>query len=265
MPIRTVRGPISAGIACALVFAGCTSKSDLPQSPDAVWDLVIIGDSSLWELGQAFASQIEQDIGVDVVLHDFAESGLSAGEVLSTLQSGEPARGELVDLAATLEDAEVVVMSVNPVDSIDPASPNDLEQCFLAKTPHSCGPASFAKWTADLEAIWLQIFTLRNGRATILRATDLYNPLVAPWRERGVFEACTECWENMSDAAHSAAQTYGIPFLSRLDAFNGPSHDEDPREKGFTIADGQHPSVLAAQFTAELLSKLGYEPVPEPR
>ena len=265
MIIRTVRSSISAVIASALLLGGCTMQSELPQGPDAVWDLVIIGDSSLWELGEAYASQIEKDVGVDVALHDFALPALSAGEVLWTLQpGGVPARSELEQLAAALKDAEVVVMFVNPINSVDPANPLDLEGCFMSSTPGPCGPASFEKWTTDLKAIWAEIFKLRNDKATILRATDLYNPLVVPWEERGVFEACTECWENMSDAGHSAAQAYGIPFLSRLDAFNGSNHDEDPRQRGFIIGDGEHPSVLAAQFTAELLSQMGYQPVPEP-
>lgn len=261
---RTVRSSISAVIAVALFLGGCTTQSELPQGPDAVWDLVIIGDSSLWELGEAFASQIEKDIGVDVTLHDFALPALSAGEVLWTLQSGKPARSQLEQLAAALKDAEVVVMFVNPVNSIDSANPLDLERCFVNRAPGPCGPASFEKWITDLKAIWAEIFKLRNGKATILRATDLYNPLVIGWEKQGVFEACTECWENMSDAAHSAAQAYGIPFLSRLDAFNGASHAEDPRQKGFILGDGEHPTVLAAQFTAELLSQMGYQPVPEP-
>lgn len=259
MSIRTVRGPISAVIVSALILGGCTAQSELDRGPEAVWDLVIIGDSSLWDLGEAYASQIENDVGVDVVLHDFAAGGLSAGKVLSTLQTGKPP-----DLTAALEDAEVVVMFVNPLESVDPANPNDLEQCFRAKTPQSCGPASFAKWTADLEAIWLEIFRLRHGQPVILRATDIYNPLVIPWSTRGVLRACTECWETMSDAARSAAEAYGIPFLSRLDAFNGPNHEEDPRQKGLIMPDGEHPSELAAQFTADLLSRMGYDPVPEP-
>jgi len=52
--------------------------------------------------------------------------------------------------------------------------------------------------------------------------------------------------------------------LRRLDAFNGPGHEEDPREKGYIVSDGEHPSDLAAQYTAELLSQMGYEPVPQP-
>ena len=82
--------------------------------------------------------------------------------------------------------------------------------------------------------------------------------------KRGEDESCTEAWENQSDAVRHVAATYRIPFLSRYDAFNGINHDEDPREKGFIVEDGQHPSTLAAQYTAELLSLMGYEPVSPP-
>jgi hypothetical protein len=264
MSSRSACNLMTAVIASALVLGGCATQSEIPQDPDAVWDLVIIGDSSMWELGEAYASRIEQDVGVDVALHDFALPVLSAGEVLRTLQGGPPARSQLAELHAVLQDAEVVVMSVNPVNSVDPAIPHDEEACFNSAAPSSCEPASFEQWTEDLKAIWAEIFKLRGGNATILRATDSYNPLVDPWKQNGVFESCTECWEYMSDAARRAAQSYGIPFLSRLDAFNGPAHDQDPRQKGFIIRDGIHPSVLGAQFTAELLSHMGYEPVPKP-
>jgi hypothetical protein len=112
-----------------------------------------------------------------------------------------------------------------------------------------------------LIAIWDEIVQLREGQPTVLRATDLYNPLVVDWQEAGVFEACTTCWENMSDAARRAAEARNIPFLSRLDAFNGLAHDEDPRAKGFIVSDGEHPSELAARYTAELLSRMGYDPL----
>lgn len=249
-----------------LIMAGCTSSSTngLPQGPDAVWNLVVIGDSSLWELGDALAAQIEKDVGVQVEFEDFTVGGLSAGEVLEVLQTGKSQNFKLEKLPASLREAEVVVMFVNPNQSIDPENPLNLDGCFFAKLPESCDPASFKQWTADLEAIWGEIFELREGQATVLLATDLYNPLVSPWKENGVFEACTECWENISLATRLAAEVYNIPFLSRLDAFNGSNHDEDPREKGYIVSDGEHPSELAAQYTAELLSQMGYEPVSPP-
>jgi hypothetical protein len=262
---RTNASRISIAFTFLIFLAGCNQSPQLPQGPEAIWHLVIIGDSSLWELGDAFAAQIKKDAGVEVVLEDYALPSLSAGEVLKALQTGKSTRYfKLQRLPASLRDAEVVVMFVNPVDSIDPEKPLNLDGCFFSRAPETCDSESFEKWTADLQAIWAEIFRLREGQPVILRATDLYNPLVTPWNERGVFEACTKCWEKMSDASRLAAEAYGIPFLSRLDAFNGPNHDEDPRQKGFIVSDGEHPSDLAAQFTAQRLSEMGYEPVREP-
>lgn len=255
---------ISFMLTLSLLLAGCATTV-LPQGPDAVWHLVVIGDSSLWRLGGAFVSQIEKDVGVKVVLEDFTLGALSAGEALQVLQTGETSRAQLQKLPAALRDAEVVVMFVNPLDSVDTEKPLNLDGCFVSNAPSACEPASFEKWTTDLKAIWAEIFKLRKGRPTILRATDIYNPLVSPWNKHGVFEACTECWENMSDAARLAAEAYNIPFLSRYDAFNGVNHDEDPREKGYIGSDGEHPSDLGGQYTAELFSQMGYEPVSPPQ
>jgi hypothetical protein len=253
----------SAILAMALFLVGCTS-TELPQGVNAVWHLVVIGDSSMWELGEAFAAQIEKDVGVAVVLEDFALPTLSAGEVLEALQTGRSSRARLEKLPTALKEAEVVVMFVNPIDSINPEKPLNLDGCFDYRAPESCEPDTFYKWTGDLKMIWAEIFKLRKGKETILRATDLYNPLVSGWKKNGVFEACTECWVNMSNASRLAAEAYNIPLLSRLDAFGGMNHDEDPRQKGFIRDDGEHPSELGAQFIAELLSQMGYEPVSPP-
>jgi len=245
-----------------------TACSKSPQEIEVVamptdedWHLVVIGDSSLWGVGEAFASQIEKDIGVKVVLENFSYGGLSAGEVLEGLQTGKT----LQQLPTALRDAEVVIMFVNPLKSIDPEKPLKIMACLdVSQADTSCASETFEKWTTDLKAIWAEILKIREGKATILRALDIYNPVVLPWEEQGIYEACTECWINQSNAARLAAEAYNIPFLSRYDAFNGISHIEDPREKGYILADGMHLSELGCQYTAELLAQMGYEPVPPP-
>jgi lysophospholipase L1-like esterase len=44
-------------------------------------------------------------------------------------------------------------------------------------------------------------------------------------------------------------------------AFNGPNHDEDPKDKGYILPDGEHPSEAGAQVIAEAFRKLGYVPI----
>lgn len=250
------------GLGCILLtlLAGCAAPKTLPEGPGAEWNLVVIGDSSMWELGEALASQIEKDRGVKVILNDFALPSLSAGKVLEALETGKSANARLEQLPAAVKEAEMVVIFLNPLDSVDPANPLDLYGCFTESQPKACGMETFARYTADLQAIWGKIIELRAGQPTILRATDIYNPLVADWERVGIYEACNVCWENMSAAARQAADAHGIPFLSRYDAFNGADHREDPNQKGYIDEDGEHPTPIGGQATAELLFKIGYEP-----
>ncbi|OGO35847.1 MAG: hypothetical protein A2W35_10595 [Chloroflexi bacterium RBG_16_57_11] len=256
-------------VACAAPTAVPTPQTSptplvMPIGSDTEWRLVVIGDSSLWGLGEAYASQIEKDLGVKVNVDDFALPNLSAGSVLGALHTGKSPNMRLEQLPKAVRDAEVVVMFVNPLDSVDPAIPLNFEGCFGCAAPQACETEAFAKYTADMSAIWAKIIELRAGQPTILRATDLYNPLVEQWNSCDIFAACEACWGNLSAAARQAAQAFNIPFLSRFDAFGGEDHIEDPREKGYIRDDGEHPTELAGQFTAELLAKMGYEPLTLP-
>lgn len=248
-----------------LFLAGCkTNQEPLPTGVDAIWNLVIIGDSSLWKLGEAYAAQIEEDVGIQVKLDDFSLGNMSAGKILDVLRGGETSNSRLQELPEAIKNAEVIVMFLNPTDSIDPDNPLDMEGCFASVRPRSCAPDTFTTYTEDLKSVWEEIFQLRKGKATILRATDLYNPLVSIWQENGVLDACNECWHNVSQAHRTAAEIYGIPFLSRWDAINGLDHVEDPRLKGFIDEDGEHPTTLMAEYVADLLGAMGYEPVSPP-
>jgi hypothetical protein len=259
-----VLGACAAPAAVPLSPTSSPQSLELPRGPGAIWQLVIISDSSLWGVGEALADRIEKDTGAKVEYIDYAIGSLTAGDVLDALQTGKSPRLSLEKLPAVLKDAEMVIMFLNPSDSIDAEHPLIMEQCFDSRLPGNCDPESMKQWTSDLNGIWEEILKLRAGQPTILRAVDLYNPLVQPWKDNGVFEECTKCWENMSDAVRQAAEPYNIPFVSRLDMMNGINHDEDPRLKGFILEDGEHPSELGAQYMADLLAGMGYDPVVPP-
>jgi lysophospholipase L1-like esterase len=241
------------------------TPAGMPKGPGAQWHLVVISESSGWGVGQAFASQIEKDVPVKVVVDNFAIGDLSAGAVLQALQTGKAPISRLEQLPAALKEADVVVMFGNPMDSVDSETGESINRCFASIPPASLTPQAFDKYTADLKAIWAKIFELRSGQPTILRAIDVANPFVSSWKKNQVFDACTVYWEGVSTAVRQAAEAYHIPFLSCYDAFNGVKHDQDAGQKGYIGSDGIHPNDLANQLTAELLSKLGYEPVPPPQ
>ncbi len=68
-------------------------------------------------------------------------------------------------------------------------------------------------------------------------------------------------WEAFSQAIREAAAEFGVPTASMFDAFNGPNHDEDPREKGFIGSDKQHTTDEGKAAMVEVLHALGYDPV----
>lgn len=244
------------------LLAGCApAAKELPSGEGAVWNLVVIGDSSMWEMGAGIAQKVQEDTGVQVVLDDFALPALRASTVLEVLQTGKSPNARLESLPAAVKEAEMVVMFANPVGSVDPTSPLDLEGCFGCSAPNNCAPEAFALYQQHLEAIWAEIIKARAGQPTLLVATDIYNPLLEQWDQCSIYEACNICWQGMSTAARQAAEAHGIPFISRYDAFDGQDHREDPRLKGFIRNDGEHPTAEAGQFFGELIVKLGYQPV----
>jgi lysophospholipase L1-like esterase len=105
------------------------------------------------------------------------------------------------------------------------------------------------------------MLTLRNGRPTIIRAVDFYNPLISIHRAHNTEVECTQCFEIFNSAVRQAAEEYHIPLISVYDAFNGSNHDEDPREKGYIGSDGVHASEQGQQVIAGLLSEAGYKPI----
>ena len=61
---------------------------------------------------------------------------------------------------------------------------------------------------------------------------------------------------------HEAADDYGVGTASWYDEFNGPDHNEDPREKGSLPHDGYHQSQDAGVVAqADVLHALGYDAI----
>ena len=193
-----------------------------------MWHLVMISESSGWGLGEAFASQIEKDAGVKVVLDDFAIGNLSAGEVLQVLQTGKGTTSRLEELPVALQRADLVVMFGNPMLSVDDATGESINSCFGSVAPAPCTPQAFEKYTADLEAIWAKVFELRSGQPTVLRAIDVASPFVNDWKEYQTFDACTVCWECVSNAVRQAAEAYRIPVKLVINKFD--TLDEEDKE-----------------------------------
>lgn len=261
---------LAALLLAAMTLTTCTTApGSMPPAAVTVtlsgeketWDLVFFSDSSGWGVADLYAAHIAEDLDVTVDVHDLAAGSLSAGSVLAALR-GEPSRyPSAVDVPGLVREAEVVVVYGNPLDSISPSRPGDWNctpgQALYVK---DCAPETFHAYQADLEAIHAEILSLRGDSPVLIRAFDAYNPLYSKYRARGVYDECVGCWQNYNQAIHQAAAVYNIPTARVFDAFNGPNHDEDPRDKGYIGADGIHATAAGQQVIADRLHELGYEP-----
>lgn len=254
-----------AGLIITILLTGCTQLTGSnPQDLTTLeeWDLLWISDSSGWGVAEVYAAYIEEDTGIPVNVYDYWDGGLSAGEVLRILEGEHTFNAELAKLPEIIPEMEVIVFYTNPAESVAEANPFDFNcgQDGSKLYVKACDMANFDLYVQHLEAIYREIFKLRGNRPTILRAYDAYNPTLARWDEPAIFESCLVCWGNYNAAIHQAASTFNIPMAQVYDAWNGPDHDQDPNDKGYT-KDGEHPNELGAQVIAAELRKLGYEPV----
>lgn len=240
-------------------MAAEAAQSGMPSGPGAQWRLVVLSESQGWGLGQAYARQIQKDVGVKVILDNYALNSLTAVQVLQVLRTGTPPRPDLAGLPSALAAADVVVMAASHTDSVDAATGERTQSCFDNAAPTPCSARAFGAFTADLREIWAKITELRAGKPTMLRALDWYNPWVSTWKEQKVFEAKSLCFQCLSASFRQAAEAFGIPFACRYDAINGPRHDKDAEEQGYIGGDHIHPNEAGSQLSAELLAGLGYK------
>lgn len=232
---------------------------------ETTWDLLWVSDSSGWGVAEIYGQYIAEDNNVEVRVEDSWIGGLSAGELLQGLKEQNTKNFKIDKLRDKIAESEVIVIYGNPEGSEDPSTPgdwncgqNDLTQCYVVE----CSLDSFSQYISDLKEIYGIIFEIRQGKPTIIRAIDAYNPrLVNKCEADGVFDACLACWETYNEAIHQAAAEMGVPVAGVFDAWNGNDHTENPVEKGYTQEDNVHPSELGAAVTAQLLRELGYDPI----
>jgi len=124
---------------------------------------------------------------------------------------------------------------------------------------YDCSTQALAKYRADLNAIITEIFSLRKGQPTIIRAMNSYNPLISEWKKRGLYDKYKPCWDAFNATLAQAATERKIPVADVHSAFNGSNHEQDHRDKGYLEADGIHANETGDQVMVDILKKLGYE------
>ena len=213
--------------------AGSPTAATVEPATSEPWDLVFFSDSSGRGVANAWAEQIQEEVGVAVRVHDYAQGGLPAATILDRLNDEDPALRELI------AEAEIFVVNGNPRAS---GSETDVERCVtgIASPPRHYDEEDFAGYEAVLVDIYEVILDQRACQPTMVRALDLYNGRVADWELAGIETECSAAWEAFTAATHRAAAQFDIPTAAVAVAFMGPGFDEDARAKGLIGTDGLH-------------------------
>ena len=252
---------VAAMVAMAMVLAGCAAGSeDKPEnatSPDE-WQLVWFSDSAAWGVAADWAKVIEKKFDVTVEVLDYIAYGSGgAATLLDRIESTPSVRKEIAG-------AEIVVIYAAAQSSGIPRAHEAVCMSRSRDKPASAGRLSqkeLRTYRGMLTSIYDRVFQLRGGQPTIVRAMDLYVPVIADWRKAGVYRDCTAGWEAAANTHRDVAAGYGVPMASLYDAFNGPNHDRDPVARGLIAPDGIHTSTKGQALVQATLDALGYEPV----
>ena len=171
------------------------------------------------------------------------------------------AKQMIADDPEMVAEAEIVVLAGNPLDSgvreegVFACWPADPVQEFAAYTPDDWVP-----YTDLLQSVFDDIRTARQGQPTVLRAVDIYVPVVAKWEQLGITDECTAFQESFTEAVRVAAEAAGVTMVSMYDAFNGPDHDQDPVAAGYILADGLHLTDEGGEVGGAALAAAGFAP-----
>lgn len=265
------RRTVAAVLVGSLVAACGSSSSDAGQFPAGEpVDLLYISDSGGWEVAERYVELAAEALDREVRFHDHRIGGMSMSTVPSMVRDS---------LADEVAEAEIIVLYAQPRGLEYKLPQPNILTCFTAADAVE-DPDYSGEWTPGMEwedppvvptvedwqpyrdvldEVYDEIWKAREGRPVVLRAHDIYNGFIAPWREVGVEAECTANWEVEMEVIQEAAEANGAVFVSFFDVFNGPKHDEDPRAKGWMADDGMHANDKGGSIAAEALAAVGFE------
>jgi lysophospholipase L1-like esterase len=252
--------PVALGL---FVVAGCARNPQALSAPtliarrgDTSWDYVALGDSTPTGYGllesyvEYYAAFIEEDLGVKVDIHNFAQDGQSTRVLLDHLRGSDKLR-------ETIEDAEVITIWTGW---------NDLKRPMESYHNGTCGGAdnldcireAVEGLNSNMDLILDEILSLSSPADTLIRIADAGNPFVAVWKEQGRFDDLKgPCFEAWRDHIVESAEQRGVTVVYTYHVLNGPHGDESIAES-LTQADGLHFSKEGHRLLARLHREIGY-------
>lgn len=242
-----------------------------PPAGDEPVDLVVLAASGGAGVSERYAPLLAAALGREVRTH--SKIGARPTELLSGTE------GFYADIVA---GAEVILFYFPPAgyeppdfltcfDALDavtdpdyPGGPLAPGQTFYP-APAATSAEDWQAWRDALVREYAAIWALREGQPTIIRGYGGWNPWIPGWRRAGVEAQCTAGEAALDQVMREAAEASGAVYVSMLDVFTSPAHDQDPGEQGWIAEDGMHLSDPGKDVLVEALAAAGFEESEPPR
>ena len=257
---RGVVAVLAAGLLVSV--AGCTGSgsASVESSPAGEpLDLLVVADSGGEGIAEKYAPLAAEALGREVVAHSHTIPGATIRKLQNAVKFW----------ADDVADAEILVFYVNPWGFEPPGS----VECFKAEgaasqvppgttwepVPEMPSAGDFREYQDELQKMYDTFWTLREDQPTIMRAYGWPDLWVPVWRRLGIETECMAQVESLEQARREVVEANGGVYVSMLDAFNGPQHDEDPIAKGLIQDDWLHLNEDGQQLLAETLAEAGFD------
>jgi len=230
-------------------------------TPDNTWDYVALGDSYPAGFGveksyvDYYAEFIEQDLGVQVEIHNFSVSGQSATTLLYKLRKDD-------ELREAIKEAEVITIYTGWNDLFSELDQYGKGICG-GEDNLDCIREEVAGLKTDIDAILDEILSLTSTQDTLIRIADTDIPVANSWIYKGWFDILKgPAYDDWREHLIRAAEQRGITVIYSYHALNGPNGDQPVDDSLTREGDVIHLNEEGHKLIAKLHREAGYEFVP---
>ena len=266
-------------VVCALALCACSPVSTggvetvvpqhaltrIAQRGDTTWDLVALRDSTPAGYGvgadnsyvQGYAEYIEQDLGVDVVVHNWAtNSTRTVAEWAEQVRNND-------ELRDNLRNAEVITIWLGWHDVIPNIGVPRGGPCYprTQEVDVDCLAKVTTQMETAFEELLSEVASLASPTETLIRIADVGIPpvFVAGWKEDGTFDALQRhAYEVWREYIVQAAGRHGVYVVNTYEVLNGPNGDQE-MSPDYVQSDGLHLNEQGHRLLADRHREVGYE------
>ena len=227
-----------------------TAQEILSMTKATEWDLVILGDSDMWLSYEYYSKYFEEDLGIDIVIHD---------ETKPTTLTPVAQLNDDLELQLLISEAEIVVFNIPFVH------PDVGGGCFdydKEIEEDKCFEISQTEYTETTRNMIRAIKELVGEKGAMIRLQNMFVP-TRYWQDNIRLEDrttyCLECFAAYWQAQALVADEEGIPLVDVFTQFHGENRDQDPYENGFIGPDRIHVNEYGAEAIAKIYREIGYE------